>query len=172
MQIGIDTMVFALAKRYLDPPLWHEVFRYTYPPDGKPDGLAIDAGPLGDQLISGLHHVVAALARAGNNVIVDHVLLEPHWVQECASILGDLPALLVGVYCPLEVVEQRERDRQDRTVGQARAQFDKVHAHRVYDVSVDTSKATAEECAAVILKHIHAQTLSAALAQLQTANGT
>lgn len=167
LHVGIDTMVFALPKRYLNPPLWNEVFQYTWPKPGTADGLVIEAGPLGHQLISGLHHTVAALAQTGNHVIVDHVLLEPRWVQECAQLLGALPALFVGVYCPLAVVEQRERERQDRTLGQARAQFDKVHAHGRYDVTVDTALASPEACAAQLLAHVNPTARSAALAQLQ-----
>jgi chloramphenicol 3-O phosphotransferase len=157
LHVGIDTMVFALPKRYLYPPLWHDVFRYTWPPDGSTDGLVIDAGPLGHQLMSELHHAVAALVRIGNNVIVDHVLLDQCWVHECSHVLGDLPALFVGVYCPVDVVERRERDRQDRTVGQARAQIEKVHAHGVYDVTVDTSQATPEACATRIVAQVQPQ---------------
>ncbi|MEZ4862014.1 MAG: AAA family ATPase [Caldilineaceae bacterium] len=167
LHIGIDTMVFALPKRYLNPPLWQEVFRYIWPPAGSDDGLVIEAAPLGHQLISGLHHTVAALAQTGNNVIVDHVLLDPAWVQECATVLGGFPALFVGVYCPLAVVEQRERDRQDRTLGQARAQFAKVHAHGIYDLTVDTAQATTEACAAQILTHLQPDLPSNALVQLQ-----
>lgn len=167
LHVGIDTMVFALPKRYLNPPLWQEVFRYTWPPDGSTDGLAIDAGPLGHQLISGLHHAVAALAQTGNNVIVDHVLIDPRWVQECAQVLGAMPTLFVGVYCPLEVVEQRERERQDRTLGQARAHIAKVHAHGVYDVTVDTSQATPAECAAQILAYVQPTRRSPTLIHVQ-----
>lgn len=167
LHVGIDTMVFALPKRYLNPPLWHEVFRYTWPAVGSPEGLVIEAGPLGHQLITGLHQAVAALATSGNHVIVDHVLLEPAWVQECARVVGALPALFVGVYCPLAVVEERERARQDRTLGQARAQFAKVHAHGRYDVIVDTALATPEGCAAQILPHVQADRRSPAFRQLQ-----
>lgn len=167
LHIGIDTMVFALPKRYLYPPLWQEVFKYTWPAEGSDASLVIEAAPLGHQLMSGLHHTVAALAQTGNNVIVDHVLLDPKWVQECATVLGSFPALFVGVYCPLTVVEERERDRKDRTLGQARAQFDKVHAHGIYDVTVDTSVAMAEECAAQIMARIQPHQPSMALKKLQ-----
>lgn len=165
LHLGIDTIVFALPKRYLNPPLWHEIFQYTWP---EPGVMEIEAGPMGHRLISGLHHTVAALAQAGNNVIVDHVLLDPGWVHECAHLLSGLPALLVGVICPLAVVEQRERDRQDRTLGQARAQFDKVHAHGLYDVTVDTSLAPPEVCAAQLSSQINSSARSAALAKLQS----
>ena len=51
----------------------------------------------------------------------------------------------------LDVVLQRERERQDRTLGQAEAQFAVVHrwADR-YDVEVDTSVLTPDEAVARI----------------------
>lgn len=167
LHVGIDTMVFALPKRYLHPPLWYDVFHYTWTQPGNPDTLIIEAGPLGHHLMAGLHHAVAALAQAGNNVIVDHVLLDPRWVEECACLFRNLPACFVGVYCPLDVVEQRERERQDRTLGQARAQFDKVHAHGVYDVTVDTSQASPEACARYIVEQFDPGARSAAFAHRQ-----
>src|SRR5437763_6007622 len=85
LHIGIDTFVFALPKRYLDVPLWHEVFEYVYSEDGKTIE-AIRGGPLGFKLMLGMHRTLAALVNAGNNVIADHVLLEPEWVKECAAL--------------------------------------------------------------------------------------
>lgn len=167
LHLGIDTVIFALPRRYLYPPDWHEVFRYHWPADGSVEGLEIEAGPYGHRLISGLHHAVAALSRTGQHVIVDHVLLERAWADECAALLAELPALFVGVLCPLEVVEQRERERQDRTLGQARAQYHKVHRHGRYDLTVDTSQATAEECAALIQQQVRPMERSAALSELR-----
>ena len=69
--------------------------------------------------------------------MTDHVLAEPAWVQECARLFAGLPALFVGIRCPLEVLEQREKERRDRTLGQAWAQFDLVHAHGMYDLETD-----------------------------------
>ena len=59
--------------------------------------------------------------------------------------------LWVGVHCPLPIAEQRERERGDRTVGTVRGQYAVVHAHRTYDLDVDTSAATPRECAEAIL---------------------
>jgi chloramphenicol 3-O phosphotransferase len=93
-----------------------------------------------------MHHAIAALSRCGNNVLADHVLVEPDWVVECAQLFVGLPAYLVGVRCPLDVLEERERSRRDRTLGQARKQFELVHAHGVYDLEVDTSTEDVDEC--------------------------
>lgn len=145
LDAGIDKFIWMLPKRYLDRPLWDEVL-----------GLNVRAGPLGHRLFSGMHHAIAALSRAGNPVLADHVLVEPRWVAECAALFSGLPAYLVGLRCPLEVLEERERQRRDRTWGQAREQFEVVHAHVVYDLEVDTSLHSPEECALQVREMLEA----------------
>jgi len=156
LDAGIDRLIWMLPKRYLDRPLWDEIL-----------GLADKAGSLGHQLMSGMHHAIAALSQRGNNVVADHVLVEPQWLQECIHLFCDLPALFVGVRCPLEVLEQRERARKDRTLGQARAQFDLVHAHGIYDLEVDTSVSSPEECAEQIKQRLDDNTPPSAFKRLQ-----
>ncbi|HEX6383410.1 MAG TPA: chloramphenicol phosphotransferase [Anaerolineae bacterium] len=154
LDAGIDKFLWMLPSRYLNTALWHEVYEYVWPEDGRHEGLAIKAGPLGHRLMSGMHHAIAALSQAGNNVVADHVLAEPAWVQECAELLAELPALFVGIRCPLAVLEQREKNRRDRTLGQARAQLDLVHAHGIYDFEVDTSRYSALDCALQIKERV------------------
>jgi chloramphenicol 3-O phosphotransferase len=137
--IGIDTVVFALPKAYLDPPGWAEVFRYVPAEPGSPAPFRIETGELGHRLIDGMHRMVASLADAGLSVIVDHVLLEPAWLPDLRARLAGHEALFVGVRCPLDVVVAREAARKDRTIGQAAAQFDVVHRSGGYDLEVDTS---------------------------------
>jgi chloramphenicol 3-O phosphotransferase len=138
---GMDTFFRMLPPRYLWGPEWIEVL-----------GAGTQAGPIGQTLVSGMHHAWAALLQRGNHLLVDHVLVEPAWIMECAALFADLPAYLIGVYCPLVVVEQREQQRPDRAPGQARAHFDRVHHHGVYDLVVDTSTTDASGCAQAI-KH-------------------
>ena len=153
--IGIDTFVFALPSRYLDQPGWSEVFRYVRPDDHDDGPFRIETGPLGETLVAGMHRSVAALAGAGLSVIVDHVILEAAWLDDLRTRFDGLTWQLVGVRCPLDVVEQRERDRRDRTLGQAAAHFAVVHAHGVdYDVEVDTSRLTPEAAAARIVERL------------------
>jgi chloramphenicol 3-O phosphotransferase len=65
--------------------------------------------------------------------------------------LRGLDALAVGVHCDLDVLEERERLRADRGSGLARLQFSKAHAEAAYDVEVDTSTGTTEDCVETIL---------------------
>ena len=102
-----------------------------------------------------MHRSVAALAGAGLSVIVDHVLLERAWVDDLGERLDGIDWRLVAVRCPLAVIEERERERRDRTIGQAAAQFAVVHAHgATYDLEVDTSVSSPGEAAARIVAAI------------------
>jgi chloramphenicol 3-O phosphotransferase len=136
LNAGLDKFIWMLPNRYLDRPLWDDVL-----------GLADRAGVAGHILVAGMHQAIAALARCDNNVVADHVLVEKSWLRDCVLQLAGLPAFLVGIRCPLEILEQRERSRKDRTLGQARLQHEIVHAHAVYDLEVDTSLFTPRECA-------------------------
>lgn len=155
LNAGIDKFIWMLPGRYLDQPLWNDVL-----------GQATTAGLLGHRLFSGMHHAIAALARTGNHVIADHVLVEPAWITECARLFSDLPAYLIGLRCPLAVLEEREKSRRDRTLGQARAQYNLVHAHGFYDLEVDTSILSAEECAIKIRQRLSDGIPPAAFRQL------
>jgi chloramphenicol 3-O phosphotransferase len=152
--IGIDTFVFALPRRYRDQPDWSEVFRYVRPGGATEGPFRIETGPLGQRLVAGMHRSVAALAEAGLSVIVDHVLLETAWLGDARACWERFDWTFVGVRCPLGVVEQRERDRRDRTLGQAAAQFAVVHEDRAYDVEVDTSVLSPDEAAARIVRNL------------------
>lgn len=143
LDMGIDKFIWMLPSRYLDRPLWDEVL-----------GKALHAGPVGLSLFSGMHHAIAAAASRGNNVIADHALVEKAWVDECASLFAGMNAYLIGLYCPLEVLEQREKDRKDRTLGQARLQFDVIHKYTKYDLELDTSKLTTEVCADNVIERL------------------
>ena len=78
-------------------------------------------------------------ARAGLNVIVDEVLLsEDDWIGWQQELEG-LDVLWVRVDGALDVVEAREKERGDRMIGMARAQFDIVHRYPAYGVRVGHS---------------------------------
>jgi chloramphenicol 3-O phosphotransferase len=106
-------------------------------------------------IIRGFHASAAAIARAGNLVILDDVLEEePPWVESLVELFEGLPVIFVGVHCPLGELERRERQRQDRRTGLARLQIDQVHARAEYDLEVNTSILSPTECADRIVKRM------------------
>ena len=171
-----------LEDLYLDVPL--DVFLWMVPPHGwereggaimtppqDEHGLLVEFGPLCQSLFSGFHRSLGALASSGNNLIVDDVLLERHWLSEAVEALAAHEVCFVGVRCPVNIAEERERARDDRIVGTARGQFDQVHAHGVYDVEVDTSKLAPEACAERILKTQQHMPLLSAFERLRGSKG-
>ena len=117
---------------------------------GRPIVTAITSGPFFERLMQGMLHTIAVLAEQGHNLIVDDVMLADR-SAEYARLLARYEVFRIGVFAPLPVLEHRERARGDRAIGLARWQFERVHHGIRYDLEVDTSEHTAEECADQII---------------------
>jgi chloramphenicol 3-O phosphotransferase len=145
LTLGIDDLVRALSHG---------------PRDTEAGGsLTISSGgsvAVGDSFRAAEHawyEGLAAIARAGTGVVVDEVFLGGRASQaRLEEALQGLSVLWVGVRCDPDVVEERERHRSDRTVGMARRQAAAVHEGVHYDVVVETSDATPDECASEIVE--------------------
>jgi chloramphenicol 3-O phosphotransferase len=104
-------------------------------------------GPFGRTVLSGYRAAVAGMARAGLDVIVDEVLLSAEDWEGWLVQLAGLDVRWVAVELSLETTLQRERERGDRVIGMAAAQFEVVHSFATYDIRVDTGLLTPEEAA-------------------------
>ncbi len=153
-----------LAEPYLTVRIEH--FLSQPPAGGDPDVAAV----LDVQQAANLHHTILALTSAGHNVIAEHTLLDPTWLQDCATQLEGLTPLFVAVRCPLAIAEQRAASVGCRQVKQVRGQFARVHAHGVYDLEVDTSVLSPEECAAQIRRRLQTGPAPQALTLLHAKN--
>ena len=146
LHVAMDAFLEMMPARYWDHP--DGVTFETVQQDGKPS-VIIHSGPVAERIMRGMRQSIAAMARAGNNLIVDDVLLENE-MAEYASLLADVAFHAVGVFAPLDVLETRERERGDRLIGLARWQYDRVHHGKRYDLELDTGNATPIECATLI----------------------
>ncbi len=173
--IGIDTWFYNFPGKFIGN---RPAASAGFPWGVDTDGWLVRTAPVGlygQRLMRGLYAATAALATAGNNVVVDDVMYEAWMIPACAQILAALPAYFVGVQCRLEVVQARERARGDRPMGQVRLNYDLVHRYGIYDLEVDTSEESPADCAARIKAHIterspHAFKLLAAQTSAQPAN--
>jgi len=101
-----------------------------------------------------LRSTLARLVGSPFEIIVDLVLRDESELQACLRVLSVRPTYLVGVRAPLDVLEERERRRDDRGAGMAREQIGHPAYGRDYDVIIDTSTCTPAEGAAVIRRLI------------------
>ncbi len=121
--------------------------------DGSPLTV-IRYGDTGRQMLRAMHASIAALTVAGNNLIIDEMLLAPELLKDWLDALADLDVLFVGIHCPLAVLENRERERGTRSrAGLARGHLRTVHDQGRYDLEVDTSTAHVVQLAQTVLAH-------------------
>lgn len=104
-------------------------------------------GEMGKRMLRGMRRAIAAMADEGNNIIIDDIILEPGFLEDYLRAFVDHRVYFVGVMCPPEVINEREKVRPGRFPGTAVGHFAVCHAHGTYDVTVDTSKLMPDECA-------------------------
>ncbi|WP_321897914.1 chloramphenicol phosphotransferase CPT family protein [Burkholderia cepacia] len=109
-----------------------------------------------------LHHLnlqstLARIAASHFEIVLDLVLRDPAALDACVAALSPRQTVVIGVTCPLDILEQRERARPDRGEGMARSQFGHPAYSRPYALRIDTSTCTPEEGARRIRAHVDAQ---------------
>jgi chloramphenicol 3-O phosphotransferase len=90
-------------------------------------------------------------------VIFDHVLHDRAMYASYRAAAAGLDVFTVGVTCPIDVLEARERARGDRVLGRARGLVDDVHSFCAYDVMVDTAALLPDGCVEAILAALAAR---------------
>jgi chloramphenicol 3-O phosphotransferase len=161
LNLGVDVF-----SRYVTPP------RYRPGIGLRPGGDRPDVEALVPALYAALYDSVVAHSRQGLNVVVDVGHHEGYSaplnvLPDAARRLQGLPALLVGVRCPVEVI-MRRRDqgqvgREGHYVASAPGEAipepvlrwqEEVHVPGIYDLEVDTSEVTPQEAAALIRERL------------------
>ena len=108
-----------------------------------------------EEINRGYYRVLRSFAEHGNtNVVGDTVFQYNATFHDCVNTFKDANAFLIGVRCNLASLQKREAERQDRLIGIAQFQHERVHLHGVYDHEVDTTNITSEECARSILAYV------------------
>jgi chloramphenicol 3-O phosphotransferase len=106
------------------------------------------------RFFAGFHRCIAALADAGNDLVVDHIVELPAWRTELDELLAPRhDVFFVGVHCDLDELDRRELARGDRRPGEGRTHVedDEIHAFMDYDHEVDTTSSDPTTLAAEIL---------------------
>jgi chloramphenicol 3-O phosphotransferase len=121
-------------------------------------------------LYAAMFEAVAAMSRAGMNVVADVGMHRAEVVSDCGRRLAGLPVLFVGVRCPIEEVMRRReatwgRDERVTRAGEVWTEGDpipepvmrwqeQVHGAWEYDLEVDTSLMDPGESATAIRRRL------------------
>ena len=134
--VASDTFIDMLPEKYNNPD--------------KPGGISSCL-----KAIAMMHHTIKFFSDMGANVVAEHIFHYKDWVDECAELLHEYPALLVSVICPVEELRRREKERGDRDIGRAEIQLQRGYSLDTYDITVDTFKNTTKECVDKIIEMLN-----------------
>jgi len=110
-------------------------------------------GPLGRELVSGMHRAAAAWARAGFDVALDHCIVDTAMLADLRRACDGVPMVVIGMTCDPVVLDDRESDRRDVVPGRSAAQRSAV-LEVTHEAEVDTTSATTDEVVADVLRHV------------------
>ena len=140
---GKSTLARALQAQ-LPEPFWHWSIDHLLA-SGTLPRERIDRGDFAwaemrEAFFDGFHRSIPALASAGNDLIVEHIVETAAWSRRLDELLAPFDVFRVGLRCPLLELERRERERGDRREGSAREDDAITHGFVAYDLEVDSTQ--------------------------------
>ena len=104
-----------------------------------------------------LNKKVIDLLETSDGVIVDHVITSKRIYDGLMERCGSFDLISVKVYCSLDILKHREKERENRSIGSAEASLEYLYPKDGYDLTVDNSTVAAKECAEKLFKQIEFQ---------------
>jgi chloramphenicol 3-O phosphotransferase len=163
MNLGVDAYILEITPKNLRPGIGL-----------RPGGEGPNLEPFIPIWYAALYESIAAHCRLGLNVVADVGHHDSYTkplriLPDCARRLAGLPVLFVGVRCSIEEIMRRrnagqpgratryETSTADEPVPASVLRFqEEVHKPGIYDLEVDTTNTSPEECAEMIRKRLDA----------------
>jgi len=168
---GKSTLVRALQPR-LETPFWHvssdQLIEAHVLPERREDTGPFSWAEMRPRFFDAFHRCIPALAAAGNDLVVEHVIEFQSWMRSLLELLHDFDVFFVGVHCPAPELARRERARGDRQIGEGLDHLEVVHSFGSYDVEVDTHATTAPDNARIMLDAWRARRLPSAFERIRS----
>lgn len=137
LNFSIDNILYSLPKSDLSLMMkGEEITRegYDYP-----------------KLQDAYHRCFPSLLDAGCRIIADNAWINKNEIIDLLNILKPYTIFTVGVYCDLNVANERERVRGDRAIGLAAYEYPLVHSHLKYDFTIDTTNSNPRKSCRMIM---------------------
>jgi chloramphenicol 3-O phosphotransferase len=149
---GKSTLAAALQAA-LEVPFWHYSIDHLLAANMFPrDRVSgkFSWPELRPRFFEGFHNTLPALAAAGNNLIVEHIVETREWMNRLKALLSAHDVFFIGVHCPLEELERRELARGDRRIGESKADYETTHRHCTYDLEVSSTDSISDSVRKII----------------------
>lgn len=139
---GKSTLASAVQAQVAEP-FWHYSIDHLMAggvlPRARLDNGDFAWSDMRPMFFEGFHRSIPALAAAGNNMLVEHIVEEQAWMDRLVLLLEGHDVFFVGLHCPVEELERRERERGNRRIGEARSDFEITHTFASYDLELETT---------------------------------
>jgi chloramphenicol 3-O phosphotransferase len=164
IRMGIDDFIHQRA-----PVSWY----------GAPEGLfrapreggcaVLEYGPEALKLWRAYHRSVRVCVEEGLGVVVDDAIITRELLEDWVATLAGVDVFFVGVHCAAEELILRELARRDRDLGSAVANVERVHAHAIYDLEIDSTVTPSSALAEQIISALDLRSRPSAFERLRTA---
>lgn len=148
LHVGIDKVIGWMPEKVNDWTGKEASIGYSWKKSEDASGNLIQElqiGSYAQKIGKTFQEVVLALAKMGHHIVIDDVSFGKQQLDEWKKTLEGFRVLWIGVNAPLDVLEQREKERGNRIQGSARGQFHKVHVDASYDLEIETHQASINE---------------------------
>jgi len=141
---GKSTLALSLQDD-LDEPFWHFSIDHLRDskvlPDSRIQNGDFEWSAMRPDFFNGFHRCLPAVAAAGNNLIIEHIIETREWMDLLLSLLSPFDVFFIGIHCPLAELERREILRGNRPIGGARADYENIHTFGHYDLELESTVA-------------------------------
>ena len=156
---GKSTIAKAIQKQ-ASTPFWHfasdQFVEAGMLPKRQNDGGVFDWSNNRPLFFTAFHNCIKAVADAGNDLILDHIIESEAWFHSLQALLSNHDVFFVGIHCPIEMLRAREKAREDQDIGnryfgEAEYHLKHVHTYCDYDFEIDISKQSTQQNAEMVL---------------------
>jgi len=156
LHFGIDTLIDMMPSRWLSfnnetkNGCWFETYENEF---GR--AVSCHSGVYGKQVFDMGMKVIETMIDCNLNLIIDEVVWNQEQIDRYHAILNTYKTIFVKINCSRKSAQEREILRQNREIGLANDQFDRINSIKYnYDLEIDTDICTSFDAARKILNII------------------
>jgi len=155
LHTGLDHFLWVLSPCFFDHNQEDKCgFRIIQGVGEDPLAVALTKQPEGKRFAFAIHRAMLELAEMGMNLIIEEALFDEDDFQDYLNLFHNYRVYFIGVDADEEVLEQREKLREDRRAGIAKGLRKVVNRNKTYDLTIDTTFISQEEAAERIIQYM------------------